>query len=138
MTGILNMNGNRITNLSLPTDNSDAVSKGYVDLRTNRITGFTHSVTITSTRNSFPLIVVAPNGVSPNQILVIVSPHNMLFEFRRNMADSGSHAETKVYYRFVFPPVTGNLVVTVSGLICLLNSPIIEASETRNVITLGL
>lgn len=36
MGGILDMNGNRITNLPTPTSNSDPATKGYVDGKTNK------------------------------------------------------------------------------------------------------
>lgn len=46
MGGILDMNGNRITNLASPVNDGDVATKGYVD---NPLAGYTKIVTLTDT-----------------------------------------------------------------------------------------
>lgn len=70
MGGILDMNGNRITNLPTPTSNSDPATKGYVDGKTifyekgSYIGDGQLTKTITFSKNIFYFVVVGHGYIS--------------------------------------------------------------------------
>lgn len=70
MGGILDMNGNRITNLPTPTSNSDPATKEYVDGKTifyekgSYIGNEQLTKTITFSKNIFYFVVVGDNQMS--------------------------------------------------------------------------
>lgn len=121
----LDMKGEKITNINAPSDSLDAANKGYVDCRT-RVYGFRLLKSLRASGNvisSGPpdsdsdtyLTIVAPNGVHPNQIMLIV-PHPYIRAIYRGVQLSGTHRSTEVNYKLVFrqvypPPSIHRIIV---------------------------
>lgn len=75
MTGALNMQNNKVTNVAAPTENGDAVNKGYVDTAVSGLTDGTTALpyvkkagdTMTGNLDMGPYIVIQTSVPSKNQ-----------------------------------------------------------------------
>lgn len=109
----LDLKGEKITNINAPSDASDAANKGYVDCRT-RVYGFRLFKSLRASENFVSsgsadsqndsdtyLTIVAPNGVHPDQIMLVVW-NPMIRTIYRGVQFHGTHRSTEVIFRLVF------------------------------------
>ncbi len=149
MTGVLDMNLNKIINVPTPINPADVANRDYVDIITNntklfikdrypKVYGFRLEKNVSSTDYETTVTIVVPNGVSPNRIFFHTF-HPLIRDVNyRVVAVKGSHTSSKAYYHLTFFIPTANrpYKLITEGLVYILHSDIVTFSGKSITVSL--
>ena len=133
------MNFNKIINIPTPTERGDVANRDYIDIIANNIKtfikdrypkvhGFRIERRVTSTDYMTTVIVVVPNGISPNRILFQIY-HPLIREVGyRVVTETGTHASAKAYYLLSFHIPSTPYTVIAEGIVYILPADVTTAS----------
>lgn len=123
LQGVLDMNFNKIINIPTPIERGDVANRDYVDITASSIKtfvkdkypivyGFRIQKRVTSTDYTTTVIVVVPNGTSPDNILFQLC-HPLLRDIDyRVVTERGTRIPSKAQYILTFyVPVTPYTVI---------------------------
>ena len=148
MRGILDMNLNKIVNIPTPINPADVANRDYVDIIANntklfikdrypKVYGFRLEKTVSSTDYETTVIIVVPNGVSPNRIF-FHTYHPLIRDVNyRVVTERGTHAPSKAYYHLTFlMPSANSYKLITEGLVYILHADIVTFSGKSITVSL--
>ena len=147
MRGILDMNLNKIVNIPTPINPADVANRDYVDIIANntklfikdrypKVYGFRLEKTVSSTDYETTVIIVVPNGVSPNRIF-FHTYHPLIKDVNyRVVTETGTHAPSKAYYYLTFAIPTSAYKLITEGLVYILHADIVTFSGKSITVSL--
>jgi hypothetical protein len=141
MKGTLDMNLNKIINIPTPVNRSDVANKEYVDISSinarllvsnefPKVYGFRLEKTVSSTDYETTVIIVVPNGVSPDRIF-FHTYHPFIRDIDyRIVKEKGTHTPSKAHFhlKFLIPTELRPYQLVTEGLIYILPFDIITFS----------
>ena len=147
MRGILDMNLNKIVNIPTPINPADVANRDYVDIIANntklfikdrypKVYGFRLEKTVSSTDYETTVIIVVPNGVSPNRIF-FHTYHPLIKDVNyRVVTERGTNAPSKAYYHLTFAIPTSAYKLITEGLVYILHTDIVTFSGKSITVSL--
>ena len=148
MRGILDMNLNKIVNIPTPINPADVANRDYVDIIANntklfikdrypKVYGFRLEKTVSSTDYETTVIIVVPNGVSPNRIF-FHTYHPLIRDVNyRVVTERGTNAPSKAYYHLTFAiPSANSYKLITEGILYILHADIVTFSGKSITVSL--